>query len=279
MDRSTPTNDGYTLGHDADELARLDRQAASIERATLMLLRAAGLNAGQRVLDLGTGLGHVARLAGRLVGARGSVVGLDRSRDALAVARRRVEEAGEAHVSFVEGDVGAWRSAAPFDVVVGRLLLFHVTDPVAVVHHQLANLRQDGLLVAIDYDGGAVRAEPDVPLVNQVAHWVRAAFTATGASERIGARLGVVLERAGLVDVTTFGVQAYLAPNDPAGPAMLAGVVRSLAQVMQTHGIVSPEALGLTTLTQRLSDALRQADAVLLPPTLACAWGRSSPPA
>ena len=36
----------YVLGNDAAELARLDRQAASIERPTRLLLQAAGLGRG-----------------------------------------------------------------------------------------------------------------------------------------------------------------------------------------------------------------------------------------
>ena len=96
----------YVLGSDHQELTRLDHQAAWLEPATRLLLQTAGLAPGQRMLDLGTGLGHVARLAGQLVGPEGSVTGLDRAPQALAVARQRVEAAGERHVSFVEGDVG-----------------------------------------------------------------------------------------------------------------------------------------------------------------------------
>ena len=45
----------------------------------VLLLQATGIQAGMRVLDLGTGLGHVAHLAGELVGATGALVGLDQS--------------------------------------------------------------------------------------------------------------------------------------------------------------------------------------------------------
>ena len=94
------------------------------------------------MLDLGTGLGHVARLAAELVGSSGSVVGLDRAPQALAVARQRSEAAGEAHVSFVEADVARWRADEPFDAIVGRLLLFHMADPVAAVRQHL--MRHEG---------------------------------------------------------------------------------------------------------------------------------------
>src|SRR5947209_17936439 len=56
---STESGNRYVLGSDDLELARLDRQAAFIGPATQLLLKAAGITPGLRVLDLGTGLGHV----------------------------------------------------------------------------------------------------------------------------------------------------------------------------------------------------------------------------
>jgi len=74
--------------------------------------------------------------------------------------------------------------------------------------------------------------------------------------------------------VKTFGVQAYLAPNDPAGPALLTGVVRSLADVITARNIATAEQMDLSTLEQRIADGLRTEDAVFLPPTVVGAWGR-----
>jgi SAM-dependent methyltransferase len=280
MDPQPGSREGaYVLGSDEQELARLDRQAASIAPATRLLLQAAGLGVpGLRVLDLGTGLGHVARLAGQMVGPGGSVVGIDRAVQALAVAHRRVEAAGEHHVSFVEGEVGRWRADAdaPFDAVVGRLVLFHLADPLAAVRHHVRDLTPGGLFVAIDFDIGAARAEPPVRLVSDVGGWIVEAFRAAGASPMIGARLASVLGQAGLDGVTTFGVQGYLQPHDPSGPALLAGVVRSLADVITKHGIATPEQLGLTTLERRIADELQREQAVVLPPTVVGAWGRRS---
>ena len=266
----------YVLGNDPAELARLDRQAAAIERATRLILGATGIRPGSRVLDLGTGLGHVARLAGELVGTQGSVVGIDRSRDTLAIARQRVAEAGLSHISFVEGDVTRWRAPQPFDAIVGRLVLFHLADQSEVVRHHLQNLRSGGLFVAIDFDIGSSRTEPPVALAADCLRWVCEAFASAGASPYIGARLGLILERAGLTNVTTFGMQPYLGPRDPAAPALLAGVVRSLAATMIERGIVSADVLRLDTLESRLADEIQRADAVLLPPTVVGAWGQTA---
>lgn len=266
----------YVLGNDPAELARLDRQAAAIERATRLILGATGIRPGSRVLDLGTGLGHVARLAAELVGTQGSVVGIDRSRDTLAIARQRVAEAGLSHISFVEGDVTRWRAPQPFDAIVGRLVLFHLADQSEVVRHHLQNLRSGGLFVAIDFDIGSSRTEPPVALATDCLRWVCEAFASAGASPHIGARLGLILERAGLTNVTTFGIQPYLGPRDPAAPALLSGVVRSLAATMIERGIVSADVLRLDTLESRLADEIQRADAVLLPPTVVGAWGQTA---
>jgi ubiquinone/menaquinone biosynthesis C-methylase UbiE len=275
VDHTTPAERRYVLGNHPEELARLDRQAATIDAATRVLLRAAGLAPGMRVLDLGTGLGHVAGIVAELVGPTGHVVGVDRSPDALAVARERAQALGLTNVGFEEGDATSWRAESPFDVIVERLLLFHAADPAAVVrHHVAANLRPAGTFVAIDFDIGASRAEPFVPLVDAALQWVQRAFRAAGAWPRIGAMLGTILDAAGLADVRTFGVQEYLQPHDPAGPGLLAGVVRSLSPAILQHGIATPEELDLPTLDQRIAGAVRDAGAVILPPTVAGAWGR-----
>lgn len=260
----------YVLGSNDAEIARLDAQAASIEGPTRMLLRAAGIGPGMRVLDLGTGLGHVARLAAELVGTDGRVVGLDNSTRLLEVAAERALP----QVRFVEGDVRSWRDDEPFDAVIGRLILFHLPDAVAVLEHQLGALRPGGLLLALDFDLGSARAEPPVPLFEEVDRWVKTGFRSAGADPVIGTRLGMLLSEAGLSQVQTFGIQGYLAPTDPRGPAALAGVVRTLAPQLIGAGLATAEQLGLDTLADRLAAAVRESGSAILPPALAGAWGR-----
>jgi SAM-dependent methyltransferase len=172
--------------------------------------------------------------------------------------------------------VGAYpirRAPHPFDAVVARCLLFHTPDPVAVVRHHVANLRSGGMFVALDFDVGAARAEPPVAVVDAVIAWVQRAFETAGARPKIGARLARILDAAGLTSVNTFGIQAYLQPRDPEGPALLAGVARSLGPALITHGIASALELDLDTLERRIAEAVREADAVVLPPTVVGAWG------
>jgi ubiquinone/menaquinone biosynthesis C-methylase UbiE len=263
---------GYSLGSEDHEIARLDMQAALLERATGMLLRAAGIVPGMRVLDLGTGLGHVALATAGLVGAEGCVVGIDSAPKLLHEAARRASS--HPQVRFVEGDVRTWRRAEPFDAVVGRLILFHLPDRLAVLRHHVAGLRRGGLVVALDFDLGASRVEPPVPIVAEALEWTSATFLSAGACPTIGARLAPLLSEAGLVDVESIGVQEYFGPDDPRGTRILSGVMRSLAPQAAAAGIVTPEHLRHEAVEERLTSAMRASGSTLLFPVLSAAWGR-----
>ena len=64
----------YALGSTDAEHERLIRQAARVAPLTERLFREAGIGSGQRVLDLGSGVGDVAMLVARLVGPSGEDV-------------------------------------------------------------------------------------------------------------------------------------------------------------------------------------------------------------
>ena len=77
FDMKLPSADAsYLLGDTNAEHQRLMRQAAIFEPFTERLFRDAGVGPGQRVLDIGSGVGDVAMLAARLTGPTGEVVGV-----------------------------------------------------------------------------------------------------------------------------------------------------------------------------------------------------------
>src|SRR4029077_19830530 len=95
----------YALGYTNAEHERLTRQAALIAPITERLFREAGIGLGQRVLDIGSGVGDVAMLAARLVGPSGKVVGVERDPKSIAKARARVAAEGLRNVSFTQADL------------------------------------------------------------------------------------------------------------------------------------------------------------------------------
>ena len=98
-DRTQQAND-YVFGHSDAELQRLIDQSRFLGDLTEQVLRQAGLGPGMRVLDIGCGAGDVSFLAASLVGATGSVLGIDKSPEAVALAHKRAVQAGLSNVQF-----------------------------------------------------------------------------------------------------------------------------------------------------------------------------------
>lgn len=267
------TDPRYVLGSDEPEIARLDAQASSIAAPTDTLLRAAGIGGDMRVLDLGTGLGHVAFLLAALLEDGGSVLGVDREERLLEIAEQRRAAAGHANVAFVQGDARTFTAVEPFDAIVERLMLFHLPDREAVLRRQIDALKPGGTMLLVEFDIGAMRSEPDVPLVTAAREWMEAAFRSVGADPRIGARAGELLRGAGFADVSTFGLVPYLGPHDPIGPILCAGIIRSLAPRILSEGIATEAELGLDTLQERVAEQVAARDATMLTPAVVGAWG------
>src|SRR5215831_1790962 len=136
----------YALGYTSAEHERLIRQAAVIAPHTEQLFRQAGIGPGQRVMDLGSGVGDVSILLAKLVGPSGEVVGIERDANSIARADLRVAEAGLHNVHFFETDVNDISNAKSFDAVVGRFILMFFPDPLSVLESAARLLRPGGVL-------------------------------------------------------------------------------------------------------------------------------------
>ena len=143
---TTNSHSDYALGYTNHEHERLIRQAARIAPYTERLFREAGIGAGQRVLDLGSGLGDVAMLLARIVGQDGEVVGIERDPVSIERAKARVAVAGFHNVGFMQSDVNEITSDAPFDAAVGRFILMFIPDPMSVLRSLTRLVRAGGVL-------------------------------------------------------------------------------------------------------------------------------------
>jgi ubiquinone/menaquinone biosynthesis C-methylase UbiE len=143
-DRSTSN---YALGYTNLEHDRLIRQAARIAPITERLFRDAGIGPGQRVLDIGSGVGDVAMLAARMVGPSGEVVGIERDASSITRAKARVADAGLRNVTFTQTDVNQIVSDKLFDAAVGRFILMFLPDPASALRSLSKLVRPGGVLV------------------------------------------------------------------------------------------------------------------------------------
>ena len=136
----------YLLGSSDAEHQRLIRQATQLAPVTESFFREAGIGPGQRVLDLGSGVGDVAMLVARLVGPSGEVVAIERDARSINRARARTAEAGLHNVKFVETDIAHFSTETQFDAAVGRYILQFLPDPVATLRSLSENVRPGGII-------------------------------------------------------------------------------------------------------------------------------------
>ncbi|WP_043359358.1 metalloregulator ArsR/SmtB family transcription factor [Belnapia sp. F-4-1] len=132
-------------GADWDEMRALGLPAEAIEAA---LLAALPERIG-RVLDIGTGTGRLLEL---LAPRAEAALGVDASRDMLALARARLAERGlGAHCAVRQADM--YRLPLPdagFDLATMQMVLHYAEDPAAALAEAARVLRPDGLLLILD---------------------------------------------------------------------------------------------------------------------------------
>lgn len=107
-------------------------------------LRRAGLGAGMRLLDVATGTGLVAAAARTIVGATGTVVGVDPSRGMLAEARKTLA------IPLVQGKAEELPVGGGFDVLSLGYALRHVADLAEAFNEFFRVLKPGGRVLILD---------------------------------------------------------------------------------------------------------------------------------
>ena len=212
---TTSTPELYIHGTAPEEQQRLSLMNAILNQASVSELCLSG---GERVLDLGSGLGQLTRDMARAAGVR--VVAIERSQEQVANARRLASEAGEeALVDFREGDAiempltpDEWGS---FEVVHTRFLLEHVPDPLAVVQAMVRAARPGGRIVLEDDDHDVLRLHPESPGFTALWCAYCRAYDRMGNDPYVGRRLASLLHQAGAQPVRSTWISFGTCAGDP----------------------------------------------------------------
>ncbi len=124
------------------------------DRIKRRLVEAAGIAAGQRVLDLGCGTAALTLMIKRAY-ADAEVVGLDGDPKVLAIARRKVARAGAAIALDCGMAYALPYPDASFDRVLSSLVLHHLThdDKLRALREVRRVLRPGGELHVLDFGG------------------------------------------------------------------------------------------------------------------------------
>ena len=155
----------YVLATGAEAVGRLNVLHHIYSPAGREALLDAGLTKGMRVADFGCGPGTMSRMLATMVGAAGSVTGIDVHAAQLEEARRLSASEGLANTTFVTAD--ACSTGLPgnhFDLVYCRFLLLHLTDPAACLREMWRVVSPGGILVVEDGDLASACSVPATAL-------------------------------------------------------------------------------------------------------------------
>ncbi|MBV9274231.1 MAG: class I SAM-dependent methyltransferase [Verrucomicrobia bacterium] len=263
----------YHLGNTDAEHERLIRQAIRLAPATERFFQEAGIGSGQRVLELGAGVGDVAMLVARIVGPSGKVVAIERDARTINRARARASEAGLGNIDFVQTDVAEYSTELEFDATVGRYILQFLPDPAATLRSLAKYIRPGGILA---FQEGSwipfVSLSAHVPLWHAAVSLLHQAGVRSGVNLEMGPGLHKAFQDAGL-PAPHMRLEMELA-CDPDFTRWVSDSLQSVLPQIQKLNL-SLQALGdLNTLQERLQKEVATSNAVVPWIGLVGAWCR-----
>jgi SAM-dependent methyltransferase len=104
---------------------------------------------GQRVLDIGCGLGDTTQQVAALVGAEGEAVGVDAAANFIETAIAEAAEAGVDNAKFFVADVQTDPLGGPYDMAFSRMGTMFFISPVAAMRNVRQSLVPGGKLVMV----------------------------------------------------------------------------------------------------------------------------------
>lgn len=244
----------------------------------LKMAAVTGVGEGQRVLDVGCGIGDPTLQVAVLVGPHGRVVGTDLSEAMLETARERAAALGLSHVEFRLADVTADAlEPESFDVVLARWSVIYVADVVGTLERLRRALAPGGRIAVAAW--APPDANPWITVPMQTLARVRPLPPADPGAPGVfqlsdDGALARALLRAGFQAIGQERVMLSQFARDPAEYwAMLADTAGPLAPLLA--GLAPAER---ARVEREVADAVvrfRTGDVLRIPAQAQLAWGRA----
>jgi SAM-dependent methyltransferase len=194
--------DQYVLGYRRAEQERLQQQAQDLAHESNWLLDQIGVGKGARVVEIGCGPHGCLELLSERVGPSGSVVGVERSQDAVDLARHVISERGLKNVEVLCRDARFTQlPRGSFDLATARLVLVNIPEPQQIVAEAVALVRPGGCVALHEADWIAHVCDPPSDAWTALVELFVRYSEKNGIDPFIGRKLPRFLRDAGLVDV------------------------------------------------------------------------------
>lgn len=232
----------YIHGTDPEEQARLSLLNDLVNASCL---RELAIARGERILDVGAGLGQLSRAMARAAGA--PVVAVERSEEQIARARALAREAGEEGLLELRpGDALSFPLGAAewgrFDLAHARFILEHVPAPERVVEQMVRAVRPGGRVVLSDDDHSLLRLHPEPPGVRAAWDAFVRTYDRNGNDPYVGRRLAALLHGAGARPRRYTWISVATCAGEPGFEGILenlAGNLRGAREAIAATGAVT----------------------------------------
>ncbi|WP_093225914.1 trans-aconitate 2-methyltransferase [Sphingomonas sp. NFR15] len=210
-----------------------------------------GIAPGARVLDVGCGNGDLSRYVAELAGPSGEIIAIDRSEQALAMARKIDVDARAAPIRYHAVDLSDdLPDLGRFDAIVGRRVLMYLPDATKAVQRLAAMAKPDGILAFQEHARAGLPAGlGDLALHRQLYDWNWRTVAAEGGDVGLALRLPELMQRLRLSIKEARCEAILLYPDQPSFVPILAQAM--LPRIVE-RGIATVEQIDPATLTQRI---------------------------
>ncbi len=124
-------------------LPTIRNQSISQPSTIIIMLRALQLQEGEKVMEVGAGMGYQAALMASLVGSTGKVITIDVIPELVQYARKNLQDLRLEQVSVMEGDgAEGYPTHAPYDKIIITAACPSIPLPL------ITQLREGGIIIA-----------------------------------------------------------------------------------------------------------------------------------